>query len=294
MFIFWVGLYYFNTLVLIPKILYQSKHILYILSLAVLFCLTVLFNYCIHLLLAFQAPFNILVVIYFRVPLFLLTIAAGIAFSAIENQDRLQKKVNETDREKLKTELSFLRSQISPHFIFNILNNIVSLARLKSPELEPTVMKLSGLMQYMLYHTEEEKVNLATELEYLEHYIDLQKQRFGKKVKITTAFNFSDPDLQIEPLLLIPFVENAFKHGTCLVHDPQINIELVTHGDNLNFLVQNKFDPSVGVNKDPAQGIGIANVRRRIELLYDKDYELGIQKNRNYFIVRLSLKLKYD
>src|SRR5260370_26564688 len=112
--------------------------------------------------------------------------------------------------ENLKTELSFLRSQINPHFIFNILNNLVALEQMKSPELGPTILKLSALLQYMLYDTDEERVSLSREVEYLQSYIDLQRQRFGQKVPITVFLEAPTGNYEIEPMLLIPFVENAF------------------------------------------------------------------------------------
>jgi two-component system LytT family sensor kinase len=183
---------------------------------------------------------------------------------------------------------------MSPHFIFNVLNNIVSLVRLKSDELEPTVMKLSGLMQYTLYHTEEEKVSLKTEVEYLDNYIDLQKQRFSPKAKITATFELYDENMMIESLLLIPFVENAFKHGTGVINDSEINILLKTDEQNLYFTVVNKFDPSGKVEKDPSSGIGIANVSRRLELLYGKDHHLSIIAKGDNFETDLFVKLKHD
>eukprot|EP01132_Coremiostelium_polycephalum_P022218 gene22218-26362_t len=145
---------------------------------------------------------------WFNLPAFLLTIAASTTYIMIYDRIKMEKVDMERERETMKTELSFLRSQISPHFIFNILNNIVALVRLKSVDLEPTVMKLSGLMQYMLYETDEEKVSLKTEQEYLNSYIDLQKQRFGKKVKVETEIELANENQEIEPMLLIPFVEN--------------------------------------------------------------------------------------
>src|SRR4029078_9561482 len=131
----------------------------------------------------------------------------------------------EKETENLKTELSFLRSQVSPHFMFNIMNNMVALARKRSELLEPSLIKLSALLRYMLYETEE-KVPLQKEVEYLQSYIDLQKQRFGKGVAIHTCLQQVDDTYQIEPMLLIPFVENAFKHGTGLIDKAEIDVEL--------------------------------------------------------------------
>ncbi|MDQ2863052.1 MAG: histidine kinase, partial [Bacteroidota bacterium] len=189
------------------------------------------------------------------------------------------------------TELALLRSQVSPHFMFNVLNNMVSLARKHSDQLEPSLIKLSSLMRYMLYETGEEKVSLENETEYLNSYIDLQKQRFGKKVALNVNMLSADRPYEIEPMLLIPFVENAFKHGTGLIEDAQINITLKAEKNSLCFSVANKFDEKSEEIKDKASGIGLANVRRRLQLLYPSKHKLDITKDNHYFSTRLTINL---
>ena len=293
MYIYWISVYYWNTLVLVPKLLLRGKYLYYLVIIIALMWVTVPADIGLRILVgAGRAP--IAIICYFRFPIFLLIVMAGIAFTAIDTQRKYREKIDETDKESLKTELSFLRSQMSPHFIFNVLNNIVSLVRLKSDELEPTVMKLSGLMQYTLYHTEEEKVSLKTEVDYLNNYIDLQKQRLHKNACIDAVFDLFDENVMIEPLLLIPFVENAFKHGTGLIDGSKISILLETDEKNLYFTVVNKFDPSGEMEKDRSSGIGITNVRRRLELLYGADHILNIGTNGNYFETGLFIKLKND
>ena len=149
---------------------------------------------------------------------------------------------SEKETENLKTELSFLRSQVSPHFMFNVLNNMVALARKQSDALEPSLIKLSSLLRYMLYETDEEKVLVEREIEYLNNYIDLQKQRFGKNIRITTSFDEREKGYTIEPMLLIPFVENAFKHGTGIITDACIDIHLLVHNGKLVFTVRNRYN----------------------------------------------------
>lgn len=293
MYVYWIAVYYLNSQVLVPRLLLKTKYLYYVLIVLVFLVSSVFADLVIRASLGIN-DVPILIICYFRFPVLLLIIAAGIAFTVIETQRKYQEKISETDKESLKTELSFLRSQMSPHFIFNVLNNIVSLVRLKSEELEPTVMKLSGLMQYMLYHTEEEKVNLKTEVEYLNNYIDLQKQRFSRKAKIDAKFNLYDENVMIEPLLLIPFVENAFKHGTGVINDSSVSITLETDEQNLYLTVVNKFDPSGKTEKDPSSGIGIVNVRRRLELLYGNDYNLNIATRGDFFEMDLIIRLKHD
>lgn len=193
--------------------------------------------------------------------------------------------------ENLKTELSLLRSQVSPHFMFNVLNNMVALARKHSDLLEPSLIKLSSLMRYMLYETGEEKVSLEKETEYLQSYIDLQKQRFGKKLAVNVTILPSDKQYDIEPMLLIPFVENAFKHGTGMIEDAYIDIEMQAASNVLHFTVKNKYDPASSEIKDNASGIGLANVQRRLELMHAGTHTLTIKKDKDTFVTSLLINL---
>ena len=198
--------------------------------------------------------------------------------------------MKEKENENLKTELSFLRSQVSPHFLFNVLNNMVAMARLKSDQLEPSLIRLSGLMRYMLYESDETSVTLHRETEYVNSYIELQKMRYAKSLVIKTDIDPGDGQL-IEPMLLIPFIENAFKHGTGNLEDPVIDISLKIYDGLLNFQVKNKFDPKNEEIKDPTSGIGLPNVERRLNLLYDQKHILAINKENNWFTVSLQIKL---
>lgn len=188
--------------------------------------------------------------------------------------------------------LKFLRSQISPHFIFNVLTNLVSLARKRSEKLEPQLIKLSELMRYILYESDEKKVTLSKELDYLKSYIDLQEMRFGEDVTIDLDVKVPDAELgrNIEPMLLIPFVENAFKHGIG-IDQPFIEIHLESYDGILKFEVRNKFNAEEET-KDASSGIGVENVRSRLVLLYPKEHSLVIKKEKNVFTIHLTLKLR--
>jgi two-component system LytT family sensor kinase len=289
--IVWMGLFYLNALVLIPRVLFRKKYIIYLLLLIVCYCTAVIiFSFLFNIFVP-KNPYHLLSQAAWNVPSFLFTMLVSTTYKTIYDRFRADAIADEKQKENLKTELSFLRSQISPHFLFNVLNNIVSLVRLKSEELEPTVLKLSSLMQYMLYDTDEEKVLLIDEAQYLQSYIDLQQQRFGSKVKITASLDVNDSTHAIEPMLLIPFVENAFKHGVGLIDKPEINIKLYTEEDVLYFLARNKYTDATAT-KDKTSGIGLANVQRRLELLYGKDYNLAIKKDNSLYTVSLQIKLK--
>jgi len=216
-------------------------------------------------------------------------LAASTAFQLIRDKMEANRLLKEKENENLKTELSFLRSQVSPHFMFNVLNNMVALARKKSDILEPSLIKLSSLMRYMLYEADEEKVPLEKETEYLQSYIDLQQQRFGKNLSVCFTVENADNHYDIEPMLLIPFVENAFKHGTGMVENAEIDIELRAKNNLLQFSVRNKYDPASLEIKDKTSGIGMSNVRRRLNLLYGGKHSLLITNNDGWFMVSLQL-----
>lgn len=200
---------------------------------------------------------------------------------------RLERTRKESENENLKSELSLLRSQISPHFMFNILNSLTALARKKSDALEPVIIKLSQLMRYTIYHSAIQRVELETEIEYLQNYIDLQRLRFGQHVDITFNKTVDQPNFLIEPMLLISFVENAFKHGSSHVANPVIDISIVCRDGIMKFDVKNKFVPHT--QKDDTHGVGLKNVKRRLELLYDKKYDLTITDKDPWFIINLTL-----
>lgn len=229
--------------------------------------------------------------ILFFPPLPFLIVA--IIYKLIVDKIAYDKKQKEIVAEQLSIKLKFLRSQISPHFIFNVLTNLVSLARKRSEQLEPALIMLSDLMRYMLYESDEKKVPLSREIEYLKSYIELQKLRFGYDVEIETNITLSENDTQqsIEPMLLIPFVENAFKHGMG-VDDSLIQIYLAVNNHKLEFDVKNKFDDDEYESKDASSGIGLENVRSRLMLLYPKEHTLEIKKENNLFHIHLTLQLK--
>ncbi|GAB2838346.1 sensor histidine kinase [Ferruginibacter profundus] len=288
-----IGFFYLNAGVLIVRLFYRKKYFWYILS--VLFCFAVFSFLSFNVLKTFtytDSFFSFRKHLPFCVFVFLFILACSIAYKTIKDKIVFENLARERLNENLKTELSLLRSQVSPHFMFNVLNNMVALARKQSDLLEPSLIKLSSLMRYMLYETGEEKVSLEKETEYLQSYIDLQLQRFGKKLVVNVNVLPADKQYDIEPMLLIPFVENAFKHGTGMIDHPQIDISLKALNNILYFTVQNKYDPASQEIKDSASGIGLTNVQRRLELLYgNHKHELIINRDNNTFSISLQIHL---
>ncbi|RYY18773.1 MAG: histidine kinase [Chitinophagaceae bacterium] len=286
-----MALFYSNAYVFVPKLIYRKKYGQYALFLCLSLLVLLFWDQLIFLLLIVGHEPRIWNFFVFNLyPFFFLIIASG---ALRMGMDKLREDRNNKERETehLKTELSFLRSQVSPHFMFNVLNNMVALARKKSDELEPSLIKLSSLLRYMLYETDEDKVLLEKEVEYLQSYIDLQKQRFGRNIKININFQQLEGSYTIEPMLLIPFVENAFKHGSGMITNAEIDISLLAKDGILQFGVRNKFNDAIVETRDKTSGIGLVNVKRRLDLLYKKAYSLNIEKKDDWFNVSLELNL---
>lgn len=302
---YWIGFFYLNTFRLFPALINTKKYFFYVLIQLISLFILSLMHWITFNILVKQTQYDLANFFVFNTFNYLFILAASIAYRMVLDKIKTDKLLQERENENLKTELSFLRSQVSPHFMFNVLNNMVALARKRSEQLEPSLIKLSSLMRYMLYETDEQKVPLEKELEYLQSYIDLQQQRFGKNVTIHTCFNEIDSNYSIEPMLLIPFVENAFKHGTGLIENALIDIELKTKNHILNFTVRNKYNDQVEVKfhnqiaviqsagdpKDKTSGIGLSNVERRLNLMYAKNHSLLITKKDGWFTVSLQLNL---
>lgn len=277
--------FYVNSEILIPKVLRTKGIIVYGISMVFL----VMSVYLLHALVKelFFPTQNVPRTGYTFELLFFLAISSS--YRLITDNLADQQKIKERENERLKSELSFLRSQISPHFIFNVLNSIVSLSRRKPERVEPVVVKLSELMRYMLYESDDAKISIDREAEYLKAYIELQHLRFGDDISIHFDIKNLDNILTIEPMLLIPFVENAFKHGVGMIVNPTIDINLQTTNNHLVFEIKNKVNRQFTQIKDSASGIGLNNVKRRLELLYPNNHKLMINDDADFYKVRLEI-----
>jgi len=285
----WIALFYLNVFYLIPKLLYHQKLLIYIgLQFGLFFTISFL-SLLIFKLKTNNPDFRIPMPLLFNFFPFLFSQALSLAYKLIVDKIKADKVMKEKETVGLQTELSFLRSQISPHFIFNVLNNLVSLARKQSDLLEPSLLRLSGLMRYMLYESDETRVLLSKEIEYLQSYIELQKLRFGNDININTEFDLADTHHFIEPMLLIPFVENAFKHCSAQSGKPSIDIMLKSQQGVLMLQVKNNFDGISSSQTDHTSGIGLANVKRRLNLLYGNQHSLLMSSSNGMFIISLQI-----
>ena len=226
-------------------------------------------------------------------PIYIFIVGISFSYRLITDNNIEEKRRKEQETETLKTELNFLRSQISPHFMFNVLNTLVALARKKSDLMEPSLIQLSTLMRYVLYESNHSRIPLSREVEYLRNYIDLQALRFGDDLNLEMEISENLEGFEIEPMLLIPFVENAFKHGMVNSEEAslviRINIDPVA--SMLFFKVENCIAP-MSDSKDPDSGIGLKNVSRRLQLLYENKYTLNTQIQHNIFTTNLIIQLR--
>ena len=228
---------------------------------------------------------------YFNTAVFLLVMTVGTCITVVQRWLNTEQNRKETENEKLNTELSFLKSQINPHFFFNTLNNIYSLAIVRSEKTAPAVMKLSAIMRYILTETERNLVPLDNEVEFIHNYIDLQQVRLTDKVQVDFTITANTGELLIAPLIFIPFVENAFKYGVSTKEKSSITIKLETDGSNIKFTASNFIVQSENTMLENT-GIGINNVKRRLELLYPGKHSLVVKEENGFYFVNLQINTR--
>lgn len=204
---------------------------------------------------------------------------------------RIASQWRQTQKEKSDAELSYLKAQINPHFLFNTLNSIYSLAITKSDNTAPAVAKLSGMMRYVISDTANEFVPLEKEIAYIKNYIELQRIRFGESIHLFFDISGDASGKQIAPLILIPFIENAFKYGVNAEEDSRISIRIGIDESKLKMNVQNN-KVNVQMAHEDKTGTGIANTQNRLQLLYPARHSLRIKDDEKEFSVLLTLILK--
>lgn len=226
------------------------------------------------------------VVLNYQIP------ATAVAVYLFKRWYRIQQYNLSLEKEKLEAELKFLKSQIHPHFLFNTLNNLYALTLKKSDKAPEVVIQLSHLLEYTLYSGRESHVELQEELKQLKDYIELEKLRYGKRLTITLDLSSHVDGLRIAPLMLLPFVENSFKHGASSdIESPYIDIRVEVRDAVLDFRVRNSYYSKADKSAEYKEGIGLKNVKRRLELLYPGKHMLDIKTGTDMFEVMLNLDL---
>jgi sensor histidine kinase YesM len=214
----------------------------------------------------------------------------AIGLGLMETLKQNEKKQKELEKEKLNSELAFLKNQVSPHFFFNTLNNIYSLIGIDGPTAQDSVLKLSKLMRYLLYESEHGETLMSNEIDFMNNYIDLMKLRLSPKVELVIDFPDNFSDFTVPPLLFVPFVENAFKHGVSHRDRSFIHLRMSIENDQINFVSENSIGKSSQSGDMQHSGIGLENVRKRLHLLFPDNHKLTIESNETIFRVNLSIK----
>ncbi len=197
----------------------------------------------------------------------------------------------QAQQEKITAELQLLKAQVHPHFLFNTLNNIYSFSLENSPKTPDMVLKLSSLLGYMLHDCKAEEVRLEKEIEIMENYIDLEKERYGNTIEISWNVEGDIKNKFISPLLMLPFLENAFKHGMSeQIEKPWLSVDISVKSDILRCKITNSKNECKPYSMD-GNGIGIENVKKRLAFMYPDNYKLEMHDEQNFFVVSLLVKL---
>lgn len=287
-------LYFIYRTVNIPKLLMNKKYINIIVLILALIVLTQLFT-------RFPLPSDTLTndnkIIEGRLKIrtqiiwFFFLIVTGFAL-AIELTFELFRQIllkHEIAAEKDKAELALYKAQINPHFLFNTLNTIYALVLSGSDKTESALVKFSNILRYIYEHTESETIPIKKEIEYIRQYVDLQSLRLNRHTKVNLDIAMDDQQAPVPPMILITFIENAFKYGTSSEKDCTIYITIKLRKGVLDFSMQNNI---MRMREDKGSGIGIANCRKRLELLYPGRFDLKTTETDNIFNTRLTLRLQ--
>lgn len=197
-------------------------------------------------------------------------------------------RLKRTQEEKVDAELAYLSAQVHRHFLFNTLNTIYCLTLQKSELASNAIVKLATIMRYVLHEANQERVSLGQEIQYIEDYIELQKLCFGNRITTEFAVSGETEGKTIAPLILIPFIENAFKHGVNTGEDSRISVRIDVPGNNVILKVYNH---KVSVGDEEQSGIGLQNLHNRLHLLYPSKHQLITEATKNYFSVLLHIWL---
>jgi two-component system LytT family sensor kinase len=304
---FWLAAYYLNAFVWVPRLLLHNKIGWYIGAVLVTAIGVVALVYLVEVGLGLpqlmhqafhgshggvrtRPPVNLLITVFVTT---LLVLGIGTSITAVQKWQKDAQLRQMLEQEKTSTELSFLKAQINPHFFFNTLNNIYALTMINVESSRQALHTLSRMMRYVLYETQHGTTLLSKELVFIEDYIQLMQLRLTENVKVCFAKPKPLSDAMIAPMLLLPFVENAFKHGVSTLSPSLIRIAIRQQGAELNLEVSNTIMQGQSLLLEETSGIGLTNTRRRLDLLYPGNYRLQVMENTpdNQYQVNLTITL---
>ncbi len=289
-------LVYITNLFLIPKFLYRKQYVIFSIIFFSMIAASTLWKINIISHLVTNQDFNIWnnlkTRIYDNFIPHVLLVSTGAAFKILSDYAKAQRRIGEMAKEKAEAELNFLKQQINPHFLFNCLNSVYFLIDKENEEARSTLHRFSEMLRYQLYECNGEMIPVEKEMAYLNDYVKLQRLRKGENYQITFNQSENIKSFFIEPLLLIPFVENCFKH---LSHfdkaGNEVNINISVAGNSLFFEASNTTNDKY-IQEEGKGGIGLINVKRRLELLYPGKHKLEIMENKDWYNVHLEIKIR--
>lgn len=286
---------------LIPDFLLTKKYFLfalysfytfvfssYLIVLAIYGCLIFL----LHFNIASMPPMSknyvfVLILVYLVVGVISFISLLNHSFETASRNKELQNKILNTQLQLKEQELQYLKMQIHPHFLFNTLNTIYGFALKQSKQTPDIILKLSNLLDYILYQVNKPRVSLKEEVLHIREYIELEKVRFSDSLQVKLESNVADDTIEVAPMLMIPFVENAFKHGKLSHGHLLVEIQIRVENKQLQFFIRNSFKQRD--DQTDKKGIGLENIRKRLELHYHNNYQLAIQQDDQWFEVRLTI-----
>jgi len=230
---------------------------------------------------------SVLILVYMIVGMVSFVSVLNHNFKTISQNKELQNKILSTQLKLKEQELLYLKKQIHPHFLFNTLNTIYGFALAQSRQTPDIILKLSNLLDYILYQIDKPMVGLIDEVMHIKEYIDLEKIRFQDTLSVRFEMKKIDDAIQVAPMLLIPFVENAFKHGSIIDGFLKVEVQIFLDGEKLKFIIRNTvlqddFEPD-------HSGLGLENIRKRLDLNYDRNYSLATKIDQNWYEVNLTI-----
>jgi len=300
--------FYFNLNYLVPKILFNNRNLLFLLLvlvmggayIGVVFAYDLIFNMVevMHSVFRPDTPYvrrprTFGTFDFYNLLVFFMGIGISTSVAAVRKWQTDEAHRLETEQQRINSELTYLKAQINPHFFFNTLNNIYSLTNLDIEKAQTAILKLSRMMRYVLYETEKDLTLVSKELEFIKDYIELMRLRLSEKIKVEINIPDNFQDANLAPMLLLPFIENCFKHGISSQHPSAIQINIILKDNNLILETVNSiFCSSKNTPEGSASGIGVTNTKRRLALLYDQKHELMVDHENPENEYRLHLKIK--
>ena len=291
-------LVYINIYLLFPRFILKRKYVSYLINLTITLCIfyvvrTELIYYFINENVWPESStpqkaysFNHIIIV-FLIGIYDVALVTTIKLTTDWIFEK--KRTEQLQKSQLRSELNFLKAQIQPHFFFNTLNNLYALAIEKSDKTPEVILKLSEIMQYVLYEVKEPSISLLREISYIHSYLELEKLRYGDSTKSRLNIKGNIDNLNVPPLLFLPFIENCFKHGAINNDNIEVNINFDKKGKELRFYVENNFNDLLNV--DTKHGIGIENVKRRLHLLYSNQFKLKTDIIKSKYVVELIIPI---